>query len=271
MQVKIGAPVGGRNNPLYTRESCAFPARGEGGPARAERAPMKALRVSVDAPVASFRYPHFLVGRQVSYPAPPPTTVRGLLASALGLHSCPAERTVAYRFTCLARVDDLEHQHLLAPSGGTLPGTRLPKVVEGAVNPVRREMLFGCRLELLVAGGDLDHLAQALHAPAFAMSLGRSQDLAAVTAQGTVDLVEAAGGYYEDALLPGALRVAVRHGLGLVMPVALGPPPERAVEFGGVVWVEGHTTHDGPGPVLVDPDSPLRNGQARAVAFFAAL
>ena len=231
---------------------------------------MKALHVSVDAPVASFRYPHFLVGRQVSYPAPPPTTVRGLLASALGLPACPPELAVAYRFTCLARADDLEHQHLLAPCGGRLPGTRLPKVVEGAVNPVRREMLFECRLELLVAGGDLGGLAEALHAPAFAVSLGRSQDLAAVTAHGTVDLVEAEGGYYEDTLLPGALRASVRHGLGLVMPVALGPPPERAVEFGGVVWVEGRTTHEGPGPLLVDPDSPLRSGHARAAAFFPA-
>ncbi len=220
---------------------------------------MKALRVSVDAPVASFRYPHFLVGRQVSYPAPPPTTVRGLLASALGLRACPPELAVAYRFTCLARADDLEHQHLLTPRNRGLK-----------INPVRREMLFGCRLELLVAGGDLGGLAEALHAPAFAVSLGRSQDLAAVTAHGTVDLVGAEGGYYEDTLLPGALRASVRHGLGLVMPVALGPPPERAVEFGGVVWVEGRTTHEGPGPLLVDPDSPLRSGRARAVAFFAA-
>ena len=45
---------------------------------------MKVAKIGILAPVVSFRYPHFLVGKQVSYVMPPPSTIYGHIASAVG-------------------------------------------------------------------------------------------------------------------------------------------------------------------------------------------
>jgi CRISPR-associated protein Cas5t len=224
--------------------------------------------VRVEAPTASFRYPTFVVGRQPTYPAPPPATVRGLLACALGVPACPLDHEIAIRFGAAGRADDLELQHVLTPAGGKLPGSGLAKVAEGTIQPVRREFLFSCWLEVTVRGGDLDRLAAAFGRPAFALALGRSQDLAAVTAIEEVELVGADTCYVEDALVPGELRGRLARGLGLVVPVEVGPPPWREPRLGRVVWVEGRVRLDAE--VTVEADSPLRDGRRRGVLFFAA-
>jgi len=226
------------------------------------------LRAMLRAATASFRYPHFVVGRQPSYPAPPPTTVRGMLAAALGSAECPPEYEVAIRFCAAGRADDLEHQHVVVVAGGRarLPGTELPKALEGSVQPVHREFLFDCRLEVTVRGGDLGALAAALRRPAFALSMGRSQDLAEVAAVEELHLARADTCYLEDTLVPGELRDAISRGIGLVVPIGIGPAPERQPRFGRVVWVEGRVNLDRP--AFVDPESPVRSGRRRGVVFF---
>ena len=47
-------------------------------------ADMRVLRVLIEAPVTSFRYPHFLIGRQITYDMPPPSTIYGHVMSAVG-------------------------------------------------------------------------------------------------------------------------------------------------------------------------------------------
>src|SRR5215469_12194740 len=78
---------------------------------------MRVLRVVLEAPVCSFRYPHFLVGRQVSFDMPPPATIYGHIASVLGDYTDPSSFRFAYRFTTLGKADDLEHQHIITPGG----------------------------------------------------------------------------------------------------------------------------------------------------------
>ena len=45
---------------------------------------MRVAKVRILAPTASFRYPHFLVGKQITYSMPPPSTIYGHVASAVG-------------------------------------------------------------------------------------------------------------------------------------------------------------------------------------------
>lgn len=229
---------------------------------------MKALRAAIEAPTASFRYPHFLVGRQPSYPAPPPATVRGLLAAALGLPACPAEHSVAISFRSTGRVDDLEHEHIVVAGRGKLPGTSLPKAAEATIQPVLREVLCGCRLELTVSGGDLQALAGALRRPAFALSLGRSQDLADVSELALLDLEEDEAVYLQDCLVPGEFRPHLVRGAGLVMALHHGPPPEREPRFARMLWVEGRAALDRRCPV--DPAGSPWEGRARGIVFFPA-
>jgi CRISPR-associated protein Cas5t len=227
---------------------------------------VKALRARVEAPTASFRYPTFVVGRQPSYPAPPPATVRGLLACALGELTCPRSYEVAIRFGAKARVDDLELQHVLVPAGGKMPGTSLSKTAEGSVQPVRREFFLDCWLELIVRGGDLERLAAALRRPAFPLTLGRSQDLATTTSIEDVEVEQDEKCYVEDALVPGLFRNRLHRGLGLVLPVEVGAPPWREPLFGHVVWVEGRAHLDAE--ALVEVASPGWGGRRRGALFF---
>src|SRR5438093_4692725 len=113
---------------------------------------MLVTRVEVEAPVTSFRYPHFLVGRQPTYEMPPLATLYGHLCSAVG-EWVPAESLrIGLRFTYAEKADDLEHQTIISRATGKLPGTQEPKVTEGSVTPTRREFLFDARLTLYVPG-----------------------------------------------------------------------------------------------------------------------
>src|SRR5437016_4523382 len=73
----------------------------------------KVARITIEAPVASFRYPHFLVGRQPSYDMPPPSTIYGHIASAMGELPDPSKIRFGYHFTSVSRTSDLEHQHII--------------------------------------------------------------------------------------------------------------------------------------------------------------
>src|ERR1039458_9248652 len=75
------------------------------------------LRISVEAPVTSFRYPHFLVGRQPSYSMPPPSTIYGHIGSALGELPDPGSFQFGYDFRFSGHSSDLEHQHIITAGG----------------------------------------------------------------------------------------------------------------------------------------------------------
>ena len=67
---------------------------------------MDAVRIDLRAYTASFRVPG-MMGYQVTSPVPPPATVYGLLAAAMGREVTPDEAWIAYRFAYEAQAQDV--------------------------------------------------------------------------------------------------------------------------------------------------------------------
>lgn len=214
--------------------------------------PRRVTKVTVEAPIVSFRYPHFLIGRQPTFDMPPPSTIFGHVASALG--EWPSKPvTFAYAFHARSRGADLEHQHIISRTSGNLPGNvpdphwsppesvggkkpkkkdlepkLLQKTTEAVVQPHVRDFLFDVKLELYL---DPPELAAAFRSPTFTVVLGRSQDLASVCRVETIDLERAETGYLERTILPGDLRRRLPWGVTILMPRYVGPAPARDPVF----------------------------------------
>lgn len=212
----------------------------------------RVAKVTIEAPVASFRYPHFLIGRQPSFDVPPPSTIFGHVASALGeWPSVPFQ--FAYAFDSRGRAKDLEHQQIISRTSGKLPGDfidplwrppepkpgkklskkeqaprLLEKTTEAVVQPHLRDFLFDVRLELYL---DPPELAQAFRTPVFTVVLGRSQDLASIRCVENVELLATDKGYVEKTILPGEFRRRLPWGVTTLMPRFIGPPPVRRPAF----------------------------------------
>ena len=84
--------------------------------------PKVVAKVTIEAPVVSFRYPHFLIARQPTFVMPPPSTIFGHVAKA-ALGEWPAKPLhFAYSFRCDGRARDLEHQQIISRTSGKFPG-----------------------------------------------------------------------------------------------------------------------------------------------------
>lgn len=194
---------------------------------------MRVARVTVHAPVTSFRHPFFVTGHQPTFLMPPPSTVFGHCASALGRWPEPEQFWFGIHFTFAGRGDDLEHQHVTEAvvertrtKVPTPEGDR-PAVVQVMVQPVRRDFLFDTTMTLY-----LDPcFAPAFRAPVFPVVLGRSQDLAEVRAVEEVVLEKPARARVEHTLLPAELRPCVRFGNTVLLSRYIGPAPERETTF----------------------------------------
>ena len=240
------------------------------------------LRVAIEAPVTSFRYPHFLVGRQVTYDMPPPSTIYGHIASALGELPDPTSFQFGYDFRFKSRCSDLEHQHIITAGGQPfeINGKKNRTSVQATVQPHRRDFLFDPNLTLYITRPDW---ASAFHSPAFCVILGRSQDLAWVKRVEQIELEERTGAYFEHTLLPFSYRQHVALGTTVLMPRWIEPPPQRRAHFerfislhdrffGGSYAEPEKLAHgarmlgipEQPG-WWVDPDSPSRHGVQKGV------
>lgn len=194
---------------------------------------MRVARVRVHAPVTSFRHPFFVTGAQPSFAMPPPSTVHGHCASALGDWPDPATFSFGIHFTFASRTRDLEHQHIAT---ALAPRTPLRvKTAEGEaratteinVQPVTREFLFDATMTLYLE----PKLADAFRSPVFPVVLGRSQDLAEVQAVDEVTLERPERARIEHTLLPQALRPCVRFGPTVLLTRYVSKPPERDASF----------------------------------------
>ena len=241
-------------------------------------------KVVLEALTASFRHPHFLIAKQLTFDAPPPSTIHGLLAAALGEYPHPASFEFAYNFTARRKTTDLEHQHVIYPQGGKIEsfGVKYPKNIEGSVQPYLREFLFQTRLELYL---DPPELADIFLAPVFCLSLGRSQDLAAVLSVERCELASSPDAYLENTLVPFSDRPFLAQGTTLMMPSLISPPPERLVTFQRYIHLRTRVfagtvplgplpspnwtflSPSTPRPWWVDPASPVVQGLHRAVIF----
>lgn len=235
---------------------------------------MNVLRLTLEGDLTSFRYPLTMVGRQLSYDMPPPTTIYGHVCSALGEWVDPRSFQFAYTFTFAARFDDLEHVHALKITSGKLPNTTLPKSVEGEINPHRRELLFRPRLTLYLTRPDwLD----AFRSPAYPVVLGRSQDLCAYTDVRVVTLRQQPRAYFEHTLIPFEYPLKFPQGIVVNMPKWLDPAKNRAPRFARYVVLRQRVAADDerliafgtpPDSFWVDPDSPSDDqGRQRALVF----
>ena len=193
---------------------------------------MEVLKVVVKAPVTSFRYPHFLIGQQITFDMPPPSTIFGHVASALGELPERDFFRFAYCFRYQARSSDLEHQHVISAGGKRSTfrheGAAVPVNVDGIVQPHLREFLFQPELTLYV---DNLELKAAFQEPMFCVALGRSQDLAEIQSVEIVSLQKQQRAYLEDTILPFSMRMQLSIGTTVLMPRYIGPAPQREAEF----------------------------------------
>jgi CRISPR-associated protein Cas5t len=254
---------------------------------------MRASKIRILAPITSFRYPHFLVGKQVSYAMPPPSTIYGHIASAMGGWPDPTSLSIAYIFKFESRATDLEHQHIIS----TNPPDKLSKEqsadfkkwranhtlsVGGSVQPTFRDFLFNVEMTLYVTPASI---GRAFETPIFPVVLGRSQDLACVLSVEEVDLITADGAYFENTLLPFSWRTKTHFGITALMSRFIGPPPEREAEFAQYITLRrGERIYGGNVDVvpndrrymvhdsevehwLIDPASTFDRGVHRGVVF----
>jgi CRISPR-associated protein Cas5t len=194
---------------------------------------MRVAKIVIEAPVTSFRYPHFLIARQISFDMPPPSTIYGHVASAVGDLIAPDSFRFGYHFEFQSRASDLEHQHIISRPAGlrptfTLEEVKHPVSVDVVVQPHLRDFLFKPRLTLYL---DPPDLASAFRSPVFCVVLGRSQDLANVASVDEIDLEPADGAYLEHTLLPFSFRPFAPFGVTVLMPRYIEPPPERRAHF----------------------------------------
>lgn len=246
---------------------------------------MTILRVELDGVTTSFRFPHFLVGRQPSFPLPPPATVLGHIASALGEYPDRRRLRFAYSFTADGRVDDMEKAHI-TEVGGSVPRedrARFPYPVNISVTtgPLMRELLVRPHLVLyLDAPGWMEALHRAFREPRYMVVFGRSQDLASYRRVDLIDTVERDAGYVEGTLLPQAERERFPAAAPMIMPRYIDPDDRRRVDWSPYLVLQGRNLiapMDTEAETAVrrraragerfdvDPDSPLVSGLQRIV------
>ena len=222
----------------------------------------RVTRITVEAPVTSFRYPFFQIGRQVSYDMPPPSTIYGHVASALGELPDPKALQFAYHFISKGRARDLEYQHVIFAGGSKFEdrGAKWPIAVQGSVQPQERDFLFQARLTLYLDG---EEWAEIFGRPAFCVVLGRSQDLAEITCVKVCELEAAESCYLENTLLPFSWRPRVGWGSTVQMPRYIEPPPARFPHFDRFVVLR-ERVFDSELPEIAPSRRVLREAQERA-------
>lgn len=209
---------------------------------------MQVTRVVVEAPVTSFRHPFFVTGRQLTFDFPPPSTIFGHCASALGEWPDPNTFFFGLHFTSLARTGDLEHQHIttaLPPKTKAMVSTQeglVRATTEVTVQPVRRDFLFGAKMTLYLP----PEIGAAFRAPVHIVVLGRSQDLAEVVEVKDITLAKSKRARIEHTLLPRALRPCVRFGTTVLLTRHISEPPSREASFAQYIALREHV-HLGEG------------------------
>lgn len=236
---------------------------------------MRVLKVVAEGITTSFRYPHFMLQIHPSYRMPPPSTIYGHICSALGDWVEPTGLAFGYHFTFQGEATDMEHIIALSAAGGKLPGTALPKVLEGNVNPYQRHLLFQPRLTLYV---NRPEWLEAFRSPRYAVVLGRSQDLFTYTSVEVVELSETTELYLEHTLLPHEMVLQTMRGITVMMPYWMEYERGRTPRFRQYLMLEERlllpsetetfpTVEMTPISYWTDPTAPMVQGLPRGVVF----
>ena len=234
---------------------------------------MRVLKVVAEGLTTSFRYPHFMQQIHPSFPMPPPATIYGHICSALGEWFDPAGVQFAYQFTHQGQVRDVEHIIVLTPSSGKLPDTKIPKVLEGNVNPFEREMFFRPRLVLYI---NRPEWLAAFRSPRYAVALGRSQDLFTYTSVEVVELARSERVYFGHTLVPHRMALLIGRGITVLMPRFLDYESNRQPTFERYFVVQDQVAVPNVqfddlsyGPFWVDPTAPEFRGLPLGLTFLS--
>lgn len=205
---------------------------------------IEALRVTVTAPIVSFRNPLY-AGVQIALPCPPPSTVGGMLASAAGGWAAVDPRLrFAMAFRARGKGVDLETYHPLEATGKKADPT-----------PRERGFLADTTLTLWLVT-DLEVWERRLRRPVWPLRLGRSQDLVAVRTRRVV--LRTGPGRQGGAVLPEGM-VPRPAGTLLRLPTAV------SLDRGRTRWDGYHFDADGRGESMVTCDWADPDGQAIAL------
>jgi CRISPR-associated protein Cas5t len=243
---------------------------------------MRVLKIELGGTTTSFRYPHFLIGRQPSLPMPPPATIHGHIASTLGKYPGSDDFRFAYTFTHQGSVDDYEHTWLIKPDRSAR-GWEHPANISANRNPTLREMFFAPQLTLYLDTPHIEIWQKAFLEPRYPVLLGRSQDLASYRSVEIINLEQRDTGYYEHTLLPWSYRPRLRVGQGILMPRWINPDNRREVKWARFVALEHRVFHPKAGEqaklsevltvnageetLWVDPTSPLHRERQRILVW----
>lgn len=228
---------------------------------------MRVLKIVAEGVTTSFRRPHFMQGIHPTFRMPPPSTIYGHLCSALGDVVAPDDVAFAYHFRAQSSFYDVEHIIVVSEAKGKLEKTGYPKVLEGGVQPFKRELLFQPRLTLYLTRPDW---FDAFRHPHYAVVLGRSQDLFTYTSIEQIDLQEADAAYFEHTLLPYDMAVRVGRGMAELLPRYLDYERKRAPTFARYLLLEDRVKSSEfwpaegevrePDRFWIDPTSPQVDG-----------
>lgn len=193
----------------------------------------KLLYARFVGPVASFRYPYYLVGRQPSYLLPPLSTIIGLLQAAYGGPFPTQGLRLGYLFHAEAEASyDLEKLWFLKKR--EKESKRASPIEEFTSNVFQRELRVDVTLELFLAGEEqtLRRWEAVLRAPHFWVTLGRSQELVSLEVVERQPCEPLPGEpqrlWAGPALFPLAWVSALEGGYFIErMPVALSPDRQR--------------------------------------------
>jgi CRISPR-associated protein Cas5t len=235
---------------------------------------MRVLKVVAEGLTTSFRYPHFMQQIHPTFPMPPPATIYGHICSALGAWFDPTGIRFAYHFAHEGNAKDIEHISVLSSSGGYLPGTRIPKVLEGNVTPFERELLLQPRLTLYI---NQPQWQPAFQSPRYAVVLGRSQDLFTYSDISVIELEQADRAYFENTIAPHDMALQTMRGVTMLMPRYLDYARNRAPTFSRYLVLEERVLSDEffafgdrpSGPYWVDPTTPRVKGAYRGLCLLS--
>lgn len=246
---------------------------------------MEVLKIVFEGITASFRYPHFTWGRQPTFLMPPPSTIYGLISAAVGEWIAPDTVRFSYHFVYERKTEDLEHVHALTEGKGTFlyHGKKVPKNIEGKINPLRREFLYHPQFTLYL---DRVDLRSCFLEPRFPLTLGRSQDLLVLNKLQIVELKQSPHVYWEHTILPWEFRPYTRMGTSVMMPRYIDTSNQRNADFQRYIVLQQRlfSGNDNEGKILpehqllriagkepeeywYDPDTPLVCDAHRGVLF----
>lgn len=160
------------------------------------------LRITVRAPVASFRQPldH---NYQRTLPMPPPTTLLGIAGAALGLSDQELwAQNSPLRDAKVSVYIDVEPGR--ARDMWTLLKIKGNKMER---SPYMRELLFGISYTLLYGGNEimLQQLERAFQDPAYPLSLGREDELLLIE-EVAIETISIGESRFRGTVLPGDIR-----------------------------------------------------------------